>query len=400
MLKNENIICVSWLVWDSIPLVMHQMMTRLARNNRVLFVDPPVAYSNLIIRPSLWKDRLKKTFLWLRRVRRVNDNMYVYYPPPLLLQYGHFKNVDSLNQSFIASAIAKTAKRLGFTNPIVWIYHPYAINPGGELNEKLVCYDCNDDVGFFFCYHFNKRKRLFDMEEKLAKRADVVFTTSKYLYRIRKGQNPNTHYLPSGVDAELFAQAQSPTCKVAPELEGIPSPVIGFVGGMVNSKMHWEWIREAAIARPQWNFFFVGPCVENPPSYIVHQKNIQFVGIRPQNLLPSYIKGFDVCLIPYQGEDFLKACQPTKAFEYLASGKPVVSSWIPELEDYKEIIRLSSTSGEFIQHIETALEEGKKEEMVRKYIQASQGWTWEGRLEKASEIIISALKTQPNKKRS
>ena len=398
MLKNENIICISWLVWDSIPLVMHQMMTRLARNNRVLFVDPPVAYSNLIIRPSLWKDRLRKTFLWLRGVRLVNDNFFVYYPPPLLLQYGHVKNIDSLNQSFIASAIAKTAKRLGFTNPIVWIYHPYAINPGGEFDEKLVCYDCNDDVGFFFCYHFNKRNRLSDMEERLAKRADVVFTTSKYLYRIRKEQNPNTHYLPSGVDSELFKQAQSSACKVAPELEGIPSPVIGFVGGMVNSKMNWEWIRDAAIARPQWNFVFVGPCVENPPSYIVQQKNILFVGTKPQSLLPSYIKGFDVCLIPYQGEDFLRACQPTKAFEYLASGKPVVSSWIPELEDCQEIIRLSRTSGEFIQNIEAALEEGKKEEMAQKYIQASQGWTWESRLEKASEVIINALKKQPNKR--
>lgn len=116
------------------------------------------------------------------------------------------------------------------------------------------------------------------------------------------------------------------------------------------------------------------------------------MGTKPQNLLPSCIKGFDVCLIPYQGEDFLKACQPTKAFEYLAAGKPVVSSWIPELEDYREIIRLSRTSGEFIQNIEAALEDGKKEELVRKYVQASQGWTWEGRLEKASEIIINTLK--------
>lgn len=392
MLKNENIICISWLVWDSIPLVMHQMMTRLAVNNRVLFVDPPVAYSNMIIRPSLWKDRLKKTFLWLRGVRRVNDTLSVYYPPPLLLQYGHLKTVDKLNQSFMASAIARTARGLGFTNPIVWIYHPYAINPGGEFHEKLVCYDCNDDVGFFFCYHFNKRNRLSGIEEKLAKRADVVFATSKYLYRIRKEQNPNTHYLPSGVDTELFQQARSADCKIAPELEGIPCPVIGFVGGMVNSKMHWEWIRDAAAAKPQWNFVFVGPCVENPPPYIAQQKNIFFVGTRPQNLLPSYIKGFDVCLIPYQGEDFLRACQPTKAFEYLASGKPVVSSWIPELEEYQEVIRLSRTSKEFIRNIEAALDEGKKEELAQKYIQAAQGWTWEGRMEKASEIIIRTLK--------
>jgi len=392
MLKNENIICVSWLVWDSIPLVMHQMMTRLARNNRILFVDPPVAYSNLLISPSLWKNCLKKTYWWIRGVRRISENLHIYYPPPLLLQYGHLKSVDRLNQAFTASAIAKTASRLGFATPILWIYHPYAINPTGQFNEKLVCYDCNDDVGFFFCYHFNKRNRLSDMEERLAKRADVVFTTSKYLYRIRKEQNPNTHYLPSGVDSELFQQAQSPACKIAPELEGTPSPVIGFVGGMVNSKMNWEWIREAAVTRPQWNFVFVGPCVENPPSYIVQQKNILFVGTRSQNLLPSYIKGFDVCLIPYQGEEFLRACQPTKAFEYLASGKPVVASWIPELEDNRNVIRLSRSAREFIQNIEAALADGKKPSMVQRYVEAAQGHTWEKRVEKTSQLIESLLK--------
>lgn len=119
MLKGENIICISWLVWDSISLVMHHMMTRLAKNNRVLFVDPPVAYSNLIIQPSWWKHHLKKSLLWLKGIQQVSGNLYVYYPPPLLLQYGHLKIADRVSQAITASAISKTAKRLGFTTPIL-----------------------------------------------------------------------------------------------------------------------------------------------------------------------------------------------------------------------------------------------------------------------------------------
>lgn len=398
MLKNENIICISWLVWDSIPLVMHHMMTRLAKDNRVLFVDPPVAYSNLVVSPSLFKNHLKKTIQWLRGVRRAGENLYVYYPPPVMLQYGHFKIVDDFNQFIMAKAINRIAERLGFTEPILWIYHPYVINLRYRFNQKLVCYDCNDDVGFFFSLRFDKRKRLSEMEAELTKKADIVFATSKCLYNLRKMQNTNTYYLPSAIDLKIFRKALSDDLKIASELEAMPKPIIGFVGGMNNWKMNWQWIREAAISHPSWNFVFVGPCMEPPPSYISEQKNIIFLGAKPYEALPAYIKGFDVCLIPYHGEEFLKACQPTKAFEYLAAGKPVVASWIPELEDYQKIIRLSRNTEEFIKNIEAALADGKNDKMVELYIQSSQGYTWDDRVEKASELIIETLDSHGRKR--
>ncbi len=166
MLQGENIICISWLVWDSIPLVMHHMMKRLARGNRVLFVDPPVAYSNLVVAPKMLKGHMSKTSLWLKGVQKLEESLFIYYPPPLLLQYGHLKLADRMNHEFTGRAIAKTARSLGFTSPILWIYHPYAIAPSGMFNEKLTCYDCNDDVGFFYSRRFNKRNRLSAMEAK------------------------------------------------------------------------------------------------------------------------------------------------------------------------------------------------------------------------------------------
>jgi hypothetical protein len=147
MLKGEQIICISWLVWDSIPLVMHQMMTRLAKNNRVLFVDPPIAYSNLLVRPSWWRNHWAKTSLWLQGVRRIGENLSVFYPPPLLLQYGHSRAIDRFSQAYTALAINRATKALGFRSPLLWIYHPYAIVPRGQFQEKAVCFDCNDDVG-------------------------------------------------------------------------------------------------------------------------------------------------------------------------------------------------------------------------------------------------------------
>ncbi|HHT9143858.1 MAG TPA: glycosyltransferase [Candidatus Wujingus californicus] len=395
MLKGETIICISWinwLNWENLPLVMHHMMTRLAKNNRVLFVDPPVAWSNLVIRPAVFKNHWKRTYAWFYGVRMVMENLFVYYPPPLLLQYGHLKAMDRLSQEYTAIAIKNVAKSLGFNSPILWIYHPYAISPRGQFKEKLTCYDCNDDVGFFYSQNFNKRKKLSAMEADLTKKADIVFATSKNLFKLRKSQNQNTHYLPSALNVEMFKSAILYDLKVAPELEAIPKPVIGFVGAIDNLKINWQWIREAAMLRQRWSFVFIGRCIDLPPSYIAEQKNIIFLGAKPQESLPAYLKGFDVCLIPYQGEDFLKACQPTKAFEYLAAGKPVVASWIHELEEYSNIVFLSRTIEEFVRNIESALVVGKKDEMIKLYIQTAYGYTWDDRVEKASAFVNKTLK--------
>jgi len=393
MLKNENIICISWLVWDSIPLVMHHMMTRLAKNNRILFVDPPIAYSNLAIRPSFLKNHWIKTSQWLKGVQQISESLYVYYPPPLLLHYGHLEGVDKFNQAYTAYAVAKTAAKLGFNAPILWLYHPYAINPNGQFNEKLVCYDCNDDVAFFYTQRFGyKRKRLSMMEEKLTKKADVIFTTSKNLFDLRHSQNPHTYYLPSGIDFDTFHKALSPSLGIPPDINDVPKPIMGFIGGMSNSKMNWEWIQNASHQKPNWSFVFIGPCVEKPPNYITRQENIFFLGTRELESLPKYVKAFDVCLIPYQGENFLKHCFPTKVFEYLAAGKPVVSSYIPALEEFKDVVRLSRNIKEFISNIEIGIREGKGEWFIRRCVQTSKGKTWENRVKKTSEIIEIILR--------
>jgi glycosyltransferase involved in cell wall biosynthesis len=198
--------------------------------------------------------------------------------------------------------------------------------------------------------------------------------------------------LPSGADIALFQKALSPALKVPPELEHLPGPVIGFVGAMINMRMHWEWIREAVVARPQWYFVFIGPCLDGPPPPdIAAQRNVAFLGSRPVEAIPAYLKGLDVCLIPYKGDEFVKACSPTKTFEYLAAGKPVVSSWIPDLEAYQHVIRLSRNADEFIRHIEAALVDGKKAAMVQEYVRVAHGQTWDNRVETASRLIASLV---------
>ncbi len=108
--------------------------------------------------------------------------------------------------------------------------------------------------------------------------------------------------------------------------------------------------------------------------------------------LPQYIKAFDVCIIPYQGKEFLKNCFPTKVFEYLAAGKPVVSSFIPDLEEYNRVVRLSKNFEEFVSNMEIALEEGKKDDAIKTYVETAKGKTWDNRVQGTSRLIMSLLK--------
>ena len=386
-MKDENIICISWLEWDCIPLVMHHMMTRLSVHNRVLWVDPLFPLTSLITRPypvSFYKDKIKN---WWYGIKKASDNLWVYYPPPLLLFYGRVRINDKFNQFFLSVLIRKIAKHLEFNSPILWLYHPYAVLPKGQFSEKLVCYDCNDDMGAFFHRLPYQRRQLSDLEAKLVKIADIVFTTSKNLYQSKKKINPNTYYVPSGTDISLFSKVLLSTTKVSNEIADIKKPIIGFTGGIDNTKINWDWIEKAANHRTDWSFVLIGPVHQAPPVGITRLSNLHFLGKRPIEELPNYIKAFDVCIIPYKEGEFMRSSFPTKTFEYLAGGKPVVASDIPALRDYQPIVKLCESSEEFILSIEKSIKESDDVDLQKRRFQTAKGQTWDARIRKTTLVI-------------
>jgi glycosyltransferase involved in cell wall biosynthesis len=327
---------------------------------------------------------------WERGVEKLDGNLYVYYPPPVLIQYGHTRLNDRFNQIFIEKAICKVAERLDFKSPILWLYNPHAILPRGALGEKLVCYDCNDDMSSFARFR-HKKKGLDTLEKSFLKRADVVFTTSKNLYNLKKESNPNTYYFPSGVDFHHFQKATYPSTNIPDDVRYLPRPIIGFIGGMSNSKLNWEWILKAATYNSEWSLVFVGPCLDNPPGEVLQRKNLFFLGQREIDRLPGYIKVFDVCIIPYKGEEFLKSCFPTKTFEYLAAGKPVVSADIPALRDLQPLVRVCKDADEFVTSVESFIKKGYSDEQRARCIEVSKKYTWDERVEKTSALVNDLL---------
>ncbi len=389
-LSGESIICISWLNWDWLPLVPQQMMTRFAKHNRVLYVDPAIALTTFIAHPAQASFLAGKIKRWMGGVRQAAENLYVYYPPPLLVTPGHLPANDALNRRWLGWAVKRTAARLGFHNPILWLYDPYIIEPHGQFGEKLVCYDCNDDTSSFASLDY-KRRNMQAMDASLTRRADLVLVTSRELYRQKQTLNAHVHHLPSGADFDLFNRAVSEDFPVPDDLTGISSPVVGYVGALTNYRIEWGWIEALAQSMPEVTIVLVGPTIESPPRSAARLANVRFVGPKLPAELPPYLKMFDIGIIPYKGEEFLKGCQPTKTFEYLAAGLGVVSAPIPELVPYTEVVRFAANATEFIHQTREMLKLMNESEFRSRCVEIARGQTWDARVEAASGVVRASL---------
>jgi glycosyltransferase involved in cell wall biosynthesis len=381
---------VSWLNWDWLPLVPHQMMTRLAKHNRVLYVDPPIALSTFVAHPEQYSSLTRKLKRWMQGVRQVSENLHVYYPPPVLVTPGHLPANDALNRRWLGWAVKRTAARLGLHSPILWLYDPYLIEPSGQFGEKLVCYDCNDDTSSFASLDY-KLRNMQIRDASLTGRADLVLATSRELYRQKKALNANVHYLPSGVDFDLFNKAVSVDVPVPEDLSDVSPPVVGYVGSLTNYRIEWGWIETLAQSVPEVTIVLVGPPVEPPPGSVTSLPNVRFVGPKPTAELPQYLKLFNVGIIPYKGEAFLKSCQPTKTFEYLAAGLGVVSAPIPDLQPYADVVRFAAGPEEFVQQTREMLELSRQTVFRNRCIEVAKGETWDARVMAASKLVRAVL---------
>jgi glycosyltransferase involved in cell wall biosynthesis len=192
-------------------------------------------------------------------------------------------------------------------------------------------------------------------ERDLLKAAGVVFLTSPALMEKRGAFNSNTEFIPMGVDFQKFA-----TPMPEPEdLCNIPHPRIGYVGHLKNV-MDWPLLLELSATHPKWSFVFVGPRRPHPEiDHLLKQMglrpNVHFLGGKPTEILGAYPQHFDVCLMPYRLDDYTKYVYPLKMHEYLASGRPVVSSGIRSVEDFRNVVSIASSREQWSNAIERAL---------------------------------------------
>ena len=233
---------------------------------------------------------------------------------------------------------------------ILWFYTPMALPLAEGLTPRAVVYDCMDELAAFL----NAPPELLEREAELLQRADLVFTGGPSLYRAKKDRHPRVYCFPSSVDAKHFAMAANGMQEAADQA-ALPHPRLGFFG-VIDERMDLEAVGVLAETHPEWQIVMVGPVVKIDPATLPRRHNIHYFGQRTYRQLPGYLKGWDVCLLPFARNQSTKYISPTKTLEYMAAGKMIASTPITDVaEPYGEIVYLGDTPDEFVEACERAL---------------------------------------------
>jgi UDP-galactopyranose mutase len=244
---------------------------------------------------------------------------------------------------------------------ILWFYTPMPYYFLDHVQADLVVYDIMDELANFKNAPANMRER----EAQLLERAQVVFTGGRSMYEARQGRHSNMHLFPSGVEVEHFAKARQPETAVPSTIAHLPRPVLGYYG-VIDERIDLELLREAAIARPDWSFVMIGPVAKIEIVDLPRQPNIHYLGQQPYSQLPNFLKGMDVCLMPFALNEATRYISPTKTLEYMAAHKPIVSTPIADVvRNWGHVVRTARNAEAFVAAIEAALAETAVTRAVR-----------------------------------
>ena len=388
MLKGRDILCLSTQDWDGLWTRKQRFMQMFAQNgNRVLYVETPVHLLGLDVLPG---DPLR-FFRFLNGCRPAEKNLYVATLPILLPFFQMSHAINSANQVLVRNVLRRWIRSLGFRDLVVWIYTPFSEPVLSGIPYSLAVYECVDE--FRAAKGFVRAAIVGEMEDSLLKKADLTIVTHQNLLDRRKAICKDTFCVPNGADTNLFGSIALDESPAPPLLADIPRPRIGFVGH-IQYWIDFKLIRFLAERKPEWSFVLVGPVgplADTGP--VKSLRNVRFLGRQPQNDVPRFLKGIDVCLNPYHTGELANHCSPLKLYEYLAAGKPIVSTEMPEAHKFGEDVRVGKSYDEILAKCEVIVE-GLPEprSCVEARISRARQHSWTNRFAQVNEIVEQVLR--------
>jgi glycosyltransferase involved in cell wall biosynthesis len=388
-LRDRDIVCVGFADWDTeLWTNQHHLMSRLARENRVLFVE-----SLGLRRPQLAGRDLARIRQRLRRglaPPRAADGLHVL--SPLVLPFHGHRAVRAINRRLLPALVRRATRRLGLQRPILWAYVPQAEALIDALEPSLVVYHCVDDIAAqpgIDAASFQAAERRF------AARADLVLASAPALAARLRTISSNVLDAPNVADTELFARALSPGGGDA-AMAALPSPTIVFTGAIVATKLDVPLLLALARGRPHWSFALVGPVGPGDPrtdvSALAAQPNVHLLGLRPYRELPDVLREADAGMIPYARNELTDSIFPMKVYEYLAAGLPVVATPLPALAEIPQVRTAPDADGIAVL-LEQAIAQDSPERRAERS-RAAAAHSWDRRLQEIA-VAIESLSSRP-----
>jgi UDP-galactopyranose mutase len=338
--QPTTLICFSHLRWNFVFQRPQHLMSRFARDMDVIYWEEPV--------PAAAGEA---AFLEVREAGdAANVRVVVPHLPEGMPTGAQEAALKRLLDDFVAA----------IRGPLVaWYYTPMMLPFSRHLDADVVVFDAMDELSKFKF----APERLLDLEQELIDRADVVFTGGSSLSEAKTDRHDNVHWFPSSVDRAHFCKARARMFDPADQ-EDLPRPRLGFYG-VIDERFDTDLLDKVAAMRPDWSFVMVGPVVKIAPEDLPKRHNIHYLGGKTYDQLPSYLAGWDVALMPFAMNESTQFISPTKTPEYLAGGRPVVSTPIKDVvRTYGELegVKIASTPEQFVAACEDALELSRNRE--------------------------------------
>lgn len=358
----SDVLCFSHARWTSAMERPGQLMARCAQHHRVFFVEEPI---------------IDATYT---EITKVAQNLWRVVP-----HLGEGKSDQELLSLWREQLLLLRAER-SIERPILWYYTPAAIAVSRHLPRVLTVYDCTCDLATLGVPH-----ELLAWERELMEQSDLVFVAGHALYARKRNQHPRVYNVPSGIDVSYFARARQ-KAPIPSDQAPIPGPRIGYCG-VIDHRIDWRLVREIAELRPKWQFVFLGPVASRTRANLPGLRNVHYLGAKPPHEVLEYVSDWDAAMIPFVVDETTRALSSSKTLEYLAAGKEIVATPLPDMvEPYARmgLLQVASDAEGFVSALESALRGDVRATPAQRDAYLAQR-SWGSAFQRMHDLVLSAL---------
>jgi glycosyltransferase involved in cell wall biosynthesis len=381
--QDYPIIVHCHLRWEGVWQRPQQFLSRLSKRHKILFVEGPILHENE--EPPTFELRPVKEY--------PNVTVMRTHFPASRFQNGAWVDAERLR---LLQEAMNGPLRGHFEQPVQWFYDPMAAPCFiGKIGERAVVYDCMDELSQFKF----APPEIVQRERVLLANADVVFAGGRKMWLSKSKQNDNAHFYGCGVDVAHFAKARAGETQIPADVAKLKKPILGYFG-VVDERLDYQLIEKLADADPNWSIVMVGPTAKVDPNALPKRDNLHWLGRREYAELPNYTKAFDVCLMPFALNEATEYINPTKALEYMATGRPIVSTAVPDVvSNFSEAVNIAISQDCFVEMCIRALS-NPDEEAIQRGLNMADNNQWDAIVAKLEGHIEDALKKKAATKKT